>query len=164
MVFQPKGETAQWRVVYDLLSAADLGEVVTYEDMAKALGMTPKRDRYRIQAAARKAGEKLLTSDDRAVEVVTNEGYRIVSAKRQIALAGNQIERASSSLDRGKDLATHVRLDELSEAERQIMHAMALGFAQVGEWARQIGRRVDNHDDRIADIEAELARLRKERH
>lgn len=163
MPFTPKGEVAQWRILYRVFKESTVGETVPYDRLAEALDVDPKSERHRVQAAARKAAEKLLADDDRALEVVTDEGYRVVSASRQVLLAGKQVERAASSLDKGKELTTHIRMDELSVQERQIVHTMALGFAQVAEWARQIGRRVEDHEGRLSDIEAELKRIRGER-
>lgn len=163
MPFLPKGETAQWRVIYRLLKDTKVGETVTYQTLAAAIEVNEGTDRHRVQDAARKAGRHLLQVDDRAIEVVPEVGYRVVEAPRQIAMAGNQMERASRSLDRGHELTTHIRMDELSPQERQVVQAMALGFAQVAEWARQIGRRVEDHEGRLSDIENELQRLRRER-
>lgn len=161
--FAPKGEIAQWRIVYRMLQQADIGQTISYEELAEALDLDSKADRHRIQDATRKAAKQFLTVDDRAIEVVPNIGYRLVPAVRQIPMAGQQVDRAGKALDRGRALTTHVRMEELSEQERQIVNTMALGFAQVAEWARQIGRRVENHEDRLADVEAELRRLREEK-
>lgn len=163
MPFAPKGEVAQWRIVYRILQNSPVGETVSYERLAQELDIDASTDRHRIQAAARKAGQELLSKDDRAVEVVPEEGYRVVHAGRQIAMASSQIERATHSLDKGRELTTHIRMDELSAQEQQIVQTMALGFAQVAEWARQIGRRVEDHEGRLSDIEAELQRIREER-
>lgn len=160
MPFAPKGEIAQWRIIYQLFKAAPTGEAVSYETLAQAIDVDPERERHRVQAAARRAGPQLLATDDRAIEVIPDVGYRVVDAVRQVSLAGQQVERAGRSLDRGRDLTTHIRMDELSENERAIAQTMALGFAQVAEWARQIGRRFADHEDRLSDVEAELARLR----
>lgn len=163
MPFQPEGEIAHWRVVYKAFREAPAGTEISYGDLGTDLGLDPERDRHKIQAAARRASKQLLATDDRAVETVPMVGYRIASATRQIPMAGQQVERASRALDRGRDLTTHIRLDELAEPERQIVQGMALMFAQVGEWARQINRRVDDHQGRLSDIEAELRRLREQR-
>lgn len=161
--FKPVGEIAQWRMVYDEFRKTEVGETISYEDLATLLGVDAEVDRPRVQAAARLAARHLLELDDRAVETVPRVGYRIAPAVRQIPMAGHQVDRAGRALDKGKQLTTHVRLDELSEPERQIVHGMALMFAQVGEWARQINRRVDSHEDRLADVEAELRELRAKR-
>lgn len=163
MVFKPKGEVAQWRMVYRVLQKAPVGETVTYARLAQELDMDPAADRIRIQAAARQAGKHMLETDDRAVEAVPEEGYRVVGAARQIGLAGTQIERATTQLDKGRELTTHIRMDELTAQEQQIVQTMALGFAQVANWARQVGRRVEDHEGRLSDIEAELQRIREER-
>lgn len=163
MPFKPKAEVAQWRAVYRVLQKAPAGETVTYEQLATELDMDPAVDRMRIQAAARQAGKHMLETDDRAIESVPEQGYRVVNATRQIALAGNQIERATTQLDKGRELTTHIRMDELSAQEQQIVQTMALGFAQVANWARQVGRRVEDHEGRLSDIEAELQRIREER-
>jgi hypothetical protein len=163
MPFEPKGEIAQWRAAYRLFHDGDVDDTVTYEQLAELLELDPVRDRHRIQAAGRRAAKHLLETDSRAVEVVPDVGYRIVPAVRQIPMAGQQIERSGRALDRGKALTTNIRFDELSEAERTIAQAMAHGFSQVAEWARQIGRRMENYEGRLSDVEAELERIREQR-
>lgn len=163
MPFAPKGEVAQWAVAYRVFQATEVGATITYADLADALEMDPVKDRHRIQAAARKAAEKFLTVDDRAVETIPEVGYRIATAERQIPLAGAQVEKATRSLEKGKDLTVHVRMEELSEEGRQIIHAMSIGFSAVAEYTRQISRRMEDHEGRLADVEAELKRLREER-
>ena len=163
MPFAPKGEVAQWRIVYRTFQGAAVGDTVTYEQLADVLEVDPKADRVKIQAAARRAAKQLLGVDDRAVEVEPDVGYRLVPAVRQIPMAGKQVERAEHALSKGHDLTTHIRMDELTEQERVIVQSMALGFAQVAEWARHLGRRVEDHEGRLADVEAELKRLREER-
>lgn len=161
--FKPKGETAQWRIVYDIFRSTPEGATVTYDQLAEPLAMDPRRDRHRIQAAARKAATHLLEKDNRAIEVHTETGYVMVPANRQIHMAGKQIERATHHLDRGKDLTTFIQVDDLNDRERGIVQAMLLGFSQVGEYTRQLGGRVDSHEGRLADIEAELTRLREQK-
>lgn len=163
MPFAPRGEVAQWAVVYRMFQATEIDAVITYDQLAEALDMDSATDRHRIQAAARKAAEKFLHIDDRAVETIPDVGYRLATAERQIPLAGAQVERATRSLEKGKDLTVHVRLEELSEEGRQIIHAMSIGFSAVAEYTRQISRRMEDHEGRLADIEAELKRLREER-
>ena len=160
MPFKPKGDIAQWRTVYNLLTKTPVDATITYNTLAEALNLHPRTDRHRIQAAARKAAERLLKTDSRAIENVSETGYRIVTAAQQIPLAGKQIEKAGNALDKGHDLTQNVRLDELTSEERQIVNSMTVGFAQVAQWARQINQRVGDHEDRLSDVEAELARLR----
>src|SRR6266704_1863702 len=161
--FKPQGEIAQWRIAYDAFKAAAVGDEITYARLGELLSINPQDGRHRIQAAARQAAKKLLLTDDRAVETVPETRYRIVPAVRQIAMDGHQVERATKALEKGHDMSVHIRLDELSETERQVVQAMATGFSQVAEWARQIGRRVDDHEGRLSDVEAELKRLRENR-
>jgi hypothetical protein len=163
MAFKPIGEVARWRKVYRVFQKTPIGRTVTFRTLAAELEMDAEADRGSIRAAARMAAQELLRKEDRAVESVPGEGYRIVTAGRQIALAANQVERAATNLDRGRELTSHIRLDELNAQERQIVHTMALGFSQVAAWARQIGRRVEDHEGRLSDIEDELRRIREDR-
>lgn len=163
MAFKPIGEVARWRKVYRIFQKAPAGRTVTFRVLAAELELDSESDRDAIRAAARMAAQELLRKEDRAVESVPGEGYRVVTAGRQIALAANQVERATNSLDRGHELTSHVRLDELSAQERHVVNAMAIGFKQVSEWARQIGRRVEDHEGRLSDIEEELRRIREGR-
>jgi alkylated DNA nucleotide flippase Atl1 len=163
MPFTPKDGTPQWQVVYRLFRQAPVGEVITFQQLAEALGLDPAADRNRIRAPARRAIQQMLRADDRAVETVRGQGYRIVTAEQQIPIAGAQIERAAQALDHGRDLTTHIRLAELSPESLSIVQTMAAGFAQVAEYARQITRRVDNHEGRLAVVETELRRIQQAR-
>jgi hypothetical protein len=163
MPFKPKSEIAQWRILYRIFQAAEIDQPIPYSQLAEAVKVDVRKDLHRVQAAARQAGRQLLRENDRAIETVPKVGYKVVPAQRQIPMANNQVERAARSLDKGRELVTHVRVDELDAQGARIVHAMALGFAQVAEWARQIGRRVEDHEGRLSDIEAELERLREER-
>lgn len=177
MPFPPKGEVAQWRIVYHMFRDLKVSEVVGYETLAEALGVDPETQRNRIQAAARKAGQHLLVQDNRTVEAILGQGYRVVEASRQIAMAGQQVERAVTSLDKGREMAVHVDTTSMNDVQVRQAQNLAVMLSKTAEWARQITQRVADHDDAIVDhsvrfadhegrfagIEAELALLRNAR-
>jgi hypothetical protein len=163
MPFTPKGALPQWQVVFRLFQQANAGQVITWPEIAAALGVDPHTDRGRMRAPARKAMQQMLLTENRAVEPVRGQGYRVVTAEQQIPLAGAQIERAARALDRGEELATHIRLGDLNPDGQAIVKTMALGFAQVAIYARQITTRIADHEGRLQAVETELERLNRAR-
>jgi len=74
MRFQPKGEIAEWRMVYDnLLDHADFGQVVTYAELDDVLGRRFVANRSPIY----RAREELGSIRKRWLEPVPKVGYRV---------------------------------------------------------------------------------------
>jgi hypothetical protein len=72
--FQPKGEIAEWRMIYErLLEAAEFGQVITYAELDEALGRTFVDNRSPIY----RAREDLGSIRKRWLEPVSGIGYRV---------------------------------------------------------------------------------------
>ena len=147
MRFQPLGERARWRVVYDLFAGAATGEVVTYKQLGTALGLDPEADRHSIQMAVRRAAREHEEADNRAVDVIPNAGYMIVRAHEHLRLARQHQKRASKALARGESKVVHVDLAGLDPATRQAFEVVAIAFrAQI-----DVIRRLDIRHARLED-------------
>ena len=175
--FEPAGEQARWRVLYDLLREANVGEVVTYDEMAEALELHPVDDRTRVQLAMRRAAQELETVDRHAVEAITNKGYRIVEPERQMDLARRHQRKAGRSLKRGHSKVTNVDFNGMDPDVRSAFEVMAGAFAAQIDFNRRLSarqekleavvesvtQRSDEHqqrtDDELAALRARLARL-----
>jgi hypothetical protein len=142
--FEPAGELARWRVLYGLLRAAEVGDVVTYEEMAYALGLVPVEDRAKVQLAMRRAVRELETEDQRTTEVVANKGYRIVEPERHLDLARQHQRKAGRSLQRGHSKVVNVDFNGMEPEIRKAFEVVAGAFAAQIDFNRRLSVRQEN--------------------
>lgn len=168
--FQPSGETAQWRLVYEVLQDHEVGDVVTYEALSEVLDDAP---RHTVQMAARRAGKEYLEVDKRALEAVQNVGYRIVEAGEHLRLAKNDQRKSSRALQRGHSKVVNVDLSSLDDESRKAFEIVAQAFALQMDFNRRmdvrqkrleqavgaIAERHDRTESEIAELRARLDRL-----
>jgi hypothetical protein len=173
MPFQPAGERARWRTAYDTLRTADVGDIVTYQQLGEALSLDPITERQKIQMAVRRAAQEYLTADQRALQAVTDEGYRVADASGHLALARQHQSRASKQLAKGHATATHVDLSNVDPATRTALIAVAQAFAlqmdfnrrfdvrqkRLEEALSQVTERTDRSETEIAELRARLEKL-----
>lgn len=171
--FEPVGETARWRTLYDMLQAADVGGVLTYEAMAEALSLHAVNDRHIIQMAMRRAARELEIVDKHAVTSVRNVGYRVVRPDEHVVLARGQQRRSTRALARGHSKVVNVDLNGLSPEVRQLTEATMRAFSMQLEFNRRtdvrqrrledavtsMGQRAEKTEDEIAELRTRLARL-----
>lgn len=170
--FKPIGEQARWRIVYGLLRKAATGSVVTYEAIGGALALDPDNDRHAIQMAMRRAAREHEVEDRRAVDVVPNEGYRVVEAREHLTLARRHQKKASRSLARGQSKAVHVDLSGVDPDVRHALEVTAQAFALQMDFNRRFAVRQSRLEQAVQEItgvqaedrqrsEAEVAKLRE---
>ncbi len=150
--FQPAGNQARWKTVYELLRAAPQGRIVTYAQIGDALGLDPASDRHRISGAVRRAAKEHEEKDKRAIDVVANIGYRITVIGERAELAIRHQKRAGRSLARGHSKATNV---DLNGAEPEVRHALELlgrAFTMQMDFNRRFTVRQEKLEQTIRDI------------
>lgn len=174
--FTPSGATARWRIIYDLLQPLQVGDVLTYEEMGKALDLHPRTERVTIQLAMRRAARELEEVDKRAVDVVTNKGYRVVEPKEHLVLARRHQQKASRSLNRGQSKVVNVDFNLIDPETRKAFEIIASAFAMqidfnqrmdirqknLEEAVRAVTQQTEQHAERTdTEIEELKARLRR---
>jgi hypothetical protein len=162
MPFEPAGERARWRTVYDFLCLASVGDVVTYEMLGEALGADPETERHKIQMAVRRAAKEYLTVDKRALRAVPNKGYEVVDAAGHLVLSRRHQSKAVKALQRGHSTAVNV---DLSGVEPQVRHALevvAQGFALQMDYNRRFDVRQKRLEDALADVTKRSERTQAE--
>lgn len=175
--FEPIGAQARWKTVYELLRKTPTGTVVTYKQLADALGLDAERHKEAIRGAVIRAAKEHEEKDKRAVQAVRGEGYRPVEARVNIELARKHQRRASRSLQRGHSKAVNVDLNgvdpQVRAALETIGHAFVLQMdfnkrfegkqARLEETVREIAdSQVQDRkrtDEEISELRARLARL-----
>ncbi|MBN6054526.1 hypothetical protein JYK22_21470, partial [Nonomuraea sp. RK-328] len=159
--------------MYELLRSASIGDVLTYEQLGEALDLDPVSERNKIQMAVRRAAQEHEQQDKRALDSVTNVGYRIVEASEHILLARRHQSKASKALVRGHSKAINVDLSGLDSATRGALETVARAFAMQMEFNRRFdvrqkrleaaldaaSTRVDRSEQEIAELRARLDRL-----
>lgn len=171
--FEPVGETARWRTIYNHLADTPVDGVLTYEAMGEALDLDPVKDRHTIQVAMRRAAKELEAEDNRAVEAVKNVGYRVVQPEEHLRLARYQQRRSSRALARGHSKVVNVDLSNVDPEIRQAFQVVASAFAMQMEFNRRtdvrqkrleesleaVREKSSRTDDEVAELRARLERL-----
>jgi alkylated DNA nucleotide flippase Atl1 len=173
--FQPVGDKARWRVVYELLRKAPVGGIVTYEQLGEALGLDPADERQVIQMAVRRAAKEHEEADKRALDVVPNTGYVIVPAQEHLRLARKHQKRSSRSLARGHSKVTNVDLSGLDPDARHAFEVVARAFAMQMDFNKRfdvrqskleeavdaMSQHASRTDDEIRELKERLAKLER---
>jgi predicted FMN-binding regulatory protein PaiB len=160
--FQPKGETARWRLIYQELQGAAIGDVVTYERLGKVLELDPDADRQKIQMAVRRAAEQYLKSDKRALDVVPTEGYQIVDAVGHIQLARRHQSKAAKELVKGHAKSVNVDLAGVDPEVKHALEVVARGFAVQMDFNRRFDVRQKRLEDALNSVSQQASRSEEE--
>lgn len=165
--FEPVGARARWRILYDLLGKISVGDILTYEAMAKALNLDPIKDRHTIQVSMRRAAKELEHEDKHALESVPNVGYRIVEPEEHLMLARQQQRRSSRALSRGHSKVVNVDLSGVDPEIRDAFQVVAAAFAMQMEFNRRTDVRqkrleaaLESVRDKSNRTDSEVAELR----
>jgi hypothetical protein len=175
--FTPAGDRARWRVVYDLLTEADVGDTVTYEAMGDALSLDPDKSRHVIQMAVRRAAREYLTVNLNSLKAVPNVGYAIIEPSKKLALAEGFERKGRRAIRRGKEQVDYVDVSALDADTRQMFEIMAWKFQQQDDAIRRLSvkqnrmqRQVEaamsvqeQTNDQLAELRARLEKLESER-
>lgn len=175
--FEPKGETARWRLLYQLLSSTPIDGILYYEDMGDVLNLDPEEDRHTIQVAMRRAASELEKVEKHAVEAVKNVGYRVVEPEEHLRLARQQQRRSSKALVRGHSKVINVDLSNVDPEVRQAFQVVASAFAMQMDFNRRTDIRQKKledaldgvrelstkTDEEVSELRARLERLEQER-
>jgi hypothetical protein len=161
--FEPVGERARWRVVYDMLAATDTNGVVTYEAMAAALDLDPDKDRLTLQGAMRRAAKEHEVVDKRAVTAVPNEGYRVVEPQEHLGLARRQQVRSTKALKRGHSKAVNVDMSKIEPETRKALDMVAQVISLQMDFNRRAETKLAAHDRAIKSLTEATQRTEAER-
>lgn len=149
--FKSIGDEPRWRTLYDLLRNTPPGSILTYQQMADALSLDPVRHRPAMASAMRRAAEEYLDVDRRAIEVVRDEGYRVVESNEQLRLARVHNKRAGTQLEIAYSTATRVDLSNVDPEIRKGMELLARGLGEQMEINRRLSAR-QRRTERVLDV------------
>lgn len=144
------------RVIYELVQDAEVETVFSYEELISALQVgLPKGtmvDRDRVYRAVASANRTFLRERKRYLEVVENVGYRVIRADEQLPVSLKKKDRAQGYLQRGIELLRHVRLEELTEAQRTLHEGQLMIMSGLYHAIQESTRRHDRAESLIEDL------------
>lgn len=121
--FRPAdGIQPRWKILFDLVMSKAVGDEVTYEDAADALGIEQSDPRLRpiVQSAMRDAQAQLEKAHERTVGNKTNFGWIILAADQELKQVERRLvktRKAAGRTIRG-GVALNSRREELPQEER----------------------------------------------
>lgn len=148
--FQPvTGEQSRRSIALELLAARSADEVVTYEELAEALGVD---DRPIAQAAVNTAKLALERDHNKAVAAVKDVGYRVVHASEQLGLAKRHQVSSRRQLVRARSKVKNIDMAKLTEGEKAAVTLAATALGLQIEYARRADIRAGNLEDAVAKL------------
>jgi hypothetical protein len=163
-------DAPKWHIVLDLLEPLDVGDTLTYEEIAEALDTTVdafKRNRYPLTKAANEWGASRL----RALCPVPNVGYRVVDAKEHETLARSQHRKSRRALGRGRTLLRNADRSRLDPADAARFDSMEQTLSRHEDMIRRIDGRQNRTEEMLretrrasADTEAKVKALEETLH
>lgn len=154
-LFTPQGSRAKWEMLYDIFSAKEVKDVVTYAEMGRALGSGHSRPQ--VQAIVHQVAPRLLIQEKKAIRAIPNVGYEIVEASQHLDLAKGHEGRASKALGRASTVVLHTDHEGLSEAQRAALIRAGGLLAAQQEAIRRLDIRQKRTDRAVASVAQEQA-------
>jgi hypothetical protein len=147
--FQPKGDRSHRSIIVDLASRADLGALLTYQEMSQALGLPWRAEDTRpvVRSAVTSARPALIRDHGRVLIAQRGEGYRVGKPGELEGVAMGHRDRSERQLMKALAVVTHGDTKSMSDAEYQRFQAAKLII--VG-----LHRRMTQIEDRMSRVEA----------
>lgn len=140
---------AKWEILYKKMVSMAVDDLITKEEILALVGMN-------YASPLRKASDEMLVQHRRAIVSERGVGYRLAKANEHSTLAERYHRKASSSAQRGINVVTFVRRDELTDRELKHNEFMEIMMSRIGKALVVTGRKLDEHEDRLSNLEAQL--------
>lgn len=142
-MFDVKDALPQWEKVYNLLAAAEVDQIITYEEFDKALKLD-------FRAAQRpgfdKAVQQLERRNLRTVDNVRNKGYRIVRAHEHERLARKHQLKGLRQTKRSMRKVKSADRSKLGLDEKRRLDALEMHYVQLQAAQRRNAERIEQVD------------------
>lgn len=145
--FSPKGSRALRVIVAEMTASADFGTVLTFAELAEALGMNDdEAGRAQVRQAVSAARPLVLQDHGRALVAVRGEGYRVALPGEMAGIAQDHRRRADRQISKALAVVDHADMTAATEEERR-------RFQAVGIVIRNLHSRMTSAEQRLADLE-----------
>lgn len=161
--FQPSREDGRSdrRVLVELVESSEPGTRFSYEQLTEALsqGLDAEVDRARVYRAVRDANRTLLEERSRYLGVVRGQGYRMLSASEHLPTATKHKERAARQMQRGLEILSNTRLDELDPTQRALHEGQLLILSGLHQAVQASHKRHDKTESLLASLTKRVSDL-----
>jgi hypothetical protein len=157
-LFEPKGDRAEWRIVYDRLTSLEIDEMVTYQTLSRLLGRLFTQDRQPLYRAM----QELERNDSRTLANVRGRGYRVVHPTEHEGLAKGHVRKSHRQLTKAKGRAASADRSALTPEARRRLDALEINLGQVREAVVKLNRKVSEHDEALEKVRAKAQADRRE--
>ncbi len=140
--FRPKGERAEWRLIYDHLVECAIGEVVTADALGEVLGRDFDHEGSQRRPIYR-AIEELQKMHQRTLLAVPGKGYQIVAGGEHIEVVVSHGRRTRLAAGRTARKAATVDRALLDHEQSKRIDAIQLNMEQIEERARLRDARIE---------------------
>jgi Holliday junction resolvasome RuvABC DNA-binding subunit len=148
MPFTPKGDVAEWRMVYDKMKVLRPDEVMTTGQIEEALGRPLGQNRSPVYRAIK----EMERNHQRTLATVRGVGYRVALASEHFGLVIHHSDRARTQLRRGVERADSADRSVLRADQAQQLDAIADLTVRAVEFLGHMAKRVDSHAKMIEDV------------
>ncbi len=160
--FQPKGDVAEWRMVYDHARTLNPGDLITYTELAAILGLPDDADRDRLRKPVYRAQRELELNDRRTLVNVVNEGYRMAKATEHGDLAKHHTKKAIRQHRKAIRRGDAADRSLLTPEEAKQIDGIVMTSQRTLDAVKQINRRTEKIDQAVAAAHtAEMGELSK---
>jgi len=136
--FQPKGEKAEWEMIYDYLKSKEKGALISYKELSKVIN----RDFASNRSPIYRAMKEMEIEDDRSLLNVRGYGYKITIAQDHEGLAFLHHKKSRRQMNTAKRKITSADMTQLSQAERARFREIELALSQQAEMIKRLDKRV----------------------
>jgi hypothetical protein len=113
-------------IVAEMVAQGSPGDLITYDDLGKALDLDPDERRDQIRQAVSAARPLVLADQKRALIPVRGEGYRIAWASEFAGIAQEHRRKADRQIGKALDIVRNVNEKELTPDELRRHRAVAM--------------------------------------
>lgn len=160
--FEPLGERARWKVLYEALRVLKPGDEISYDRMGEMLGLDPDDDRTAIRVALHRAAQEFEREDRRALDAVRGRGYRVVEPMEHLRLARQHSSKATRATRRAESKVTNVDLSGESVNVQRGFEAVAFVLREQGQINRRVDRALRRHADALNVVATKVDRTGEE--
>lgn len=145
------------QVVYDYVRQAQPDDQFTYDELISELqkGVDVDIERSRVHRAVSAANPLLLEEDRRYLAVMRGRGYRVIRPEEHLPVAVGKKSKAMDKLAQGVNLLRHVRIGELTEAQRLLHQGQLQIMAGLYDAVAASEERHDRQEAVIERIKAQ---------
>jgi hypothetical protein len=149
--FQPKGDVAEWRLLYDELKGKPPGHIITLERIEEILGRSVADNRLPVYRATK----ELENVDRRTLATVRGVGYRVAAADEHLGLALNHSGRARRQLQRGIKRSAATNRSEITPDMAARLESFEYTAGRLVEFASHMARAIDKHSEELKELREE---------